>query len=129
MATGPEVIVFLGLASGALTTGAWLPQLWRTWRRGRADDISFGYLAAFGSGVVGWVVYGAASGQAAVLAANGVTLALVVALVVLKLRPRRPVLPARGAGGRAPEARLPLGLGAVEEPTGVGGGSPGGPRR
>ncbi|MDA8061154.1 MAG: PQ-loop domain-containing transporter [Actinomycetota bacterium] len=123
------MIVFLGLASGALTTGAWLPQLWRTWRRGRADDISFGYLAAFGSGVVGWVVYGAASGQAAVLAANGVTLALVAALVVLKLRPRRPALSTSGDRGRAAGARVPTSLGAVEEPSGVGTGGPSGPRR
>ena len=33
----------------------WLPQLLRTWRRGRADDISYTYLAVFATGVSdGW---------------------------------------------------------------------------
>ena len=38
------MIIALGLLSGLLTTGAWLPRLLRAWRRGRADDISHGYL-------------------------------------------------------------------------------------
>ena len=40
----------LGLLAGALTTGAWLPQLLRTWRRGSAEDISWPYLGVFGAG-------------------------------------------------------------------------------
>ncbi|RKS80616.1 MtN3 and saliva related transmembrane protein [Motilibacter peucedani] len=74
----------LGLLAGALTTGAWLPQLARTWRRGSAEDISWPYLAAFGSGVVGWLVYGLLSADTAICVANGVTLALLVGLVLLK---------------------------------------------
>jgi MtN3 and saliva related transmembrane protein len=108
------MIVLLGMASGILTTGAWLPQLRRTWRRGHADDISYGYLAAFGSGVVGWVVYGAASSQPAVLVTNGVTLALVVALTALKIRPRRPrSASAPGGGGRGFGAGAHLGAPAT----------------
>jgi len=53
----------LGLLSGLLTTGAWLPQLLRTWRRGRADDISYGYLAVFAAGVLGWLAYGLLAGR------------------------------------------------------------------
>lgn len=74
----------LGLLAGALTTGAWLPQLARTYRRGSAEDISWPYLAAFGSGVIGWLVYGALSSDTAICVANGVTLALVFGLVFLK---------------------------------------------
>ena len=49
------MIITLGLLSGLLTTGAWLPQLLRTWRRGRADDISYSYLTVFAAGVLGWL--------------------------------------------------------------------------
>ena len=84
------MIVTLGLLSGLLTTGAWLPQLLRTWRRGRADDISYTYLAVFAAGVLGWLAYGLLAAQPALFAANIVTFTLIAALTLLKTRPRRP---------------------------------------
>ena len=74
----------LGLISGALTTGAWLPQLARTWRRGSAEDISWPYLLVLGTGVGGWLAYGVLSRDVAICAANGLTLALLGGLVALK---------------------------------------------
>ena len=58
------MIITLGLLSGLLTTCAWLPQLLRTWRRGRADDISYTYLGIFAAGVLGWLAYGLLRGAA-----------------------------------------------------------------
>jgi MtN3 and saliva related transmembrane protein len=84
------VIITLGLLSGLLTTCAWLPQLLRTWRRGRADDISYTYLAVFAAGVLGWLAYGLLAAQPALFAANIVTFTLIAALTLLKIRPRRP---------------------------------------
>ena len=84
------MIITLGLLSGLLTTCAWLPQLLRTWRRGRADDISYTYLAVFAAGVLGWLAYGLVAEQPAVFAANVVTFTLIVALALLKTHPRRP---------------------------------------
>jgi MtN3 and saliva related transmembrane protein len=74
----------LGFLAGALTTGAWLPQLIRTWRLRRAEDISTGYLGAFGAGVTGWVVYGILTGDTAIIVTNAVTLALLLGLAALK---------------------------------------------
>ena len=82
------MIITLGLLSGLLTTCAWLPQLLRTWRRGRADDISYTYLGVFAAGVLGWLAYGLVAEQPAVFAANVVTFTLIVALALLKTRPR-----------------------------------------
>ena len=79
-----------------------VPQLLRTWRRGRADDISYTYLAVFASGVLGWLAYGLLAAQPALLAANVVTFTLIAALTLLKIRPRRP--PA-GAPGHAASRR------------------------
>ncbi len=79
------MIELLGLASGCLTTLAWLPQLRRTWSTRAANDISFAYLLCFGSGVVGWIAYGVLKGDVAVIAANAVTIALLSSLIVLKV--------------------------------------------
>ena len=80
------MITWLGLISGALTTGAWLPQLARTWRTKHADDISYAYLAAFCAGITGWLLYGVAEGEVAIIVANGLTLALALSQVWLKAR-------------------------------------------
>jgi MtN3 and saliva related transmembrane protein len=84
------MIITLGLLAGLLTTGAWLPQLVKTWRLGRADDISYSYLTVFATGVLGWLAYGLLAGQPAVVAANLVTFGLIAGLTVLKTHPRRP---------------------------------------
>ena len=101
------MIITLGLLSGMLTTCAWLPQLLRTWRRGRADDISYTYLAVFATGVLGWLAYGLLAAQPAVFAANVVTFTLIAALALLKTRPRRPPAgrPADADGHGRPGAR------------------------
>lgn len=91
----------LGFLAGALTTGAWLPQLVRTWRLRSAEHISAGYLGAFGAGVTGWVVYGCLTGDTAIIVTNAVTLALLLSLVVLKCG-----LLTRAAAGQEP-ARKP----------------------
>lgn len=41
-------------------------------------------------GVLGWLAYGLLAAQPAVFAANVVTITLIVALTLLKTRPRRP---------------------------------------
>jgi MtN3 and saliva related transmembrane protein len=76
----------LGFLAGTLTTAAWLPQLFRTWRLRSAEGISSGYLVVFGSGVTGWVVYGCLTADAAVIVTNVATLALLLSLVVVKIR-------------------------------------------
>jgi MtN3 and saliva related transmembrane protein len=77
-------VAALGLIAGALTTGAWLPQLHRTWRRRSTDDISWPYLATFSSGIVSWMFYGVVVGDIPLLLANGITLLLLTGLIGLK---------------------------------------------
>lgn len=76
----------VGIVAGALTTGAWLPQLYRTARsRSIAETPSWGYLYVFGLGIVWWIVYGALVADLAVLVWNCVTLGLVLGLAGTKL--------------------------------------------
>lgn len=81
----PGAIDLVGYAAATLTTLSWVPQLRRTWRTRSAADLSTSMLATFTAGVALWLVYGLAVGSSPVVAANGVTLALALTLVVLKL--------------------------------------------
>jgi MtN3 and saliva related transmembrane protein len=74
----------IGIAAGALTTGAWLPQLARTWRSRSAHDLSWNYLCVFGVGVALWVVYGAYTHDVPILIWNIVSFVLIAGLTLLK---------------------------------------------
>jgi MtN3 and saliva related transmembrane protein len=77
-------VVLVGLLAGALTTGAWLPQLWQTWRSRSAEDLSWAYLLTIATGFAAWLAYGLLAGDVAVVATNVVTLLLVLGLIGLK---------------------------------------------
>lgn len=76
----------LGYVAGTLTTLAFVPQLVKTWRSRSVHDLSWGWLTAFSLGVFLWLVYGILTGAWPVVAANGVTLALTLALLALKVQ-------------------------------------------
>ena len=50
-------IAVVGSVAAVLTTGAFVPQILRTWRRG-GRDLSYGLLVLYLAGVVLWLVYG-----------------------------------------------------------------------
>jgi MtN3 and saliva related transmembrane protein len=74
----------LGLVAGALTTGAWLPQIWRTWQTRSARDVSWAYLAIMALGMGLWLVYGVVASAPAVVVTNTGTLLLLAGLAALK---------------------------------------------
>ena len=76
----------LGGVAGVLTTLSFVPQVIKTWRTRRADDISLGMLLLFIAGVALWCAYGLLTGAAPVIVANAMTLVLAVAMVIMKLR-------------------------------------------
>lgn len=86
----PESLVtLLGFVAALATTGAFVPQAFKTWRTRSADDFSWGYLIVFASGVALWLLYGILRNDPAVIAANALTLLLVLAIAVMKFRFRR----------------------------------------
>ncbi len=80
------MVNLLGLAAGALTTISFVPQVVKTWRTRRADDVSLSMLVLFLLGVTLWAIYGVIIGATPVIIANGVTVPLAIAMIVLKLR-------------------------------------------
>ena len=82
------MISILGFIAGTLTTLSFVPQVHKAWRTRRCEDLSYGMLLTFGLGVVLWLVYGLLVAAAPIIVANAVTLALIVILLVMKLRYR-----------------------------------------
>ena len=82
-------ITIIGALAAAGTTLAWLPQVVQTWRTRKADDFSWSYLALFSSGVAGWIAYGLLRKDGVVIAANVVTLLLVLTVLFVKIRAAR----------------------------------------
>jgi MtN3 and saliva related transmembrane protein len=76
----------IGLAAGALTTLAFLPQLIKTWRSRSARDLSLGMFAVFNLGLVLWLAYGILINSLPIIIANSVTLVLAGAILYFKLR-------------------------------------------
>ena len=81
-----SAITLLGFVAGGLTTLSFIPQVLKTWRSRRCDDLSWALLLSFASGVLLWIVYGALVREAPVVVANAVTLALISMIVSMKLR-------------------------------------------
>jgi MtN3 and saliva related transmembrane protein len=76
----------LGFLAGTLTTVSFVPQVLKAWRSKRCDDLSWGMLIAFSGGVTFWLIYGLRLSAPPIIAANAVTLALLVTIIVLKIR-------------------------------------------
>jgi MtN3 and saliva related transmembrane protein len=75
----------LGFVAGVLTTAAFIPQVLKIWRTRSARDISLGMYLVFTSGVALWLVYGIALGSLPIIVANVCTLALALAILLMKL--------------------------------------------
>lgn len=76
----------LGYVAALFATGAFIPQVVKTWRTRSAEDLSFLMLFLHIAGMVLWLTYGVMLGSAPIVAANAVAILLDVALIILKWR-------------------------------------------
>jgi MtN3 and saliva related transmembrane protein len=76
----------IGYLAATLTTAAFIPQAWLTWKTKRADGVSLGMYSIFTLGVALWLVYGLVIGAWPIVIANAITLALSLFILVMKLR-------------------------------------------
>jgi MtN3 and saliva related transmembrane protein len=79
-------VEYIGFAAGTLTSAAYLPQVYKTWRSKAVDDISLAMCWALTLGIALWMLYGVLLRAVAVIAANGVSLLLVGTMLRMKLR-------------------------------------------
>ena len=76
----------IGSIAAVCTTMSFLPQLIRVYRLKSAHEISLIMFLVFSFGVFLWLLYGIFIRSFPVIVANGCTLALSLAILVLKLR-------------------------------------------
>ena len=80
---------WLGYAAATLTTGAFVPQAWHTFRSTDLAGISLSMYGAFTLGVALWLLYGLALGEWPIIVANTITLALAATILLRTWRTRR----------------------------------------
>jgi MtN3 and saliva related transmembrane protein len=76
----------IGALASALTTFAFIPQVWRVWKTRSAHDLSLPMYLIFTTGVVLWLVYGLMIGAWPIIAGNAITLFLAGAVLAMKLK-------------------------------------------
>ena len=75
-----------GTLAAVLTTASFLPQAWHTFRTKDVSGISLGMYSVFVIGVACWLVYGLLLQAWPIVVANGITLTLASAILLMKLR-------------------------------------------
>ncbi len=84
-----SAVTLLGLVAATLTTAAYVPQVIKTWRSGSSADLSVGTFGMLTAGILAWLVYGVLIRDVPIIAANVVTLGLVLSVLVHVIRSRR----------------------------------------
>ena len=79
---------FIGYFSAFLTTFAFVPQAYHSWKTRDLSGVSLPMYSLFTAGVFGWIIYGFKIGSWPVTLANIVTLILACVVLVLKLKHR-----------------------------------------
>lgn len=76
----------IGLIAAVLTTGAFVPQVLKTWRSKDVEGLSLTMYSVFFVGIILWLVYGIMIESLVVILANIITAILAFILVFFKLK-------------------------------------------
>lgn len=76
----------IGVFAAVLTTAAFVPQVYKTYRTKSVGELSLGMYLVFLTGIILWLVYGILLHSFAIILANSVTGILVIILIYFILR-------------------------------------------
>ncbi|HEY0067487.1 MAG TPA: SemiSWEET transporter [Flavisolibacter sp.] len=79
----------IGLTAGILTASSLLPQLIKTLKEKKAEDVSIGMLLVLQAGVIMWIVYGFKRDDLPIIVTNCFSLALNIAMTVVRMKYKR----------------------------------------
>ncbi|WP_269611019.1 SemiSWEET transporter [Prochlorococcus marinus] len=74
-----------GFLAALLTTIAFLPQLYKTWKTKSAEDVSLIMLILFIIGLICWIIYGSKIDSTPIIIANVVTFIFNFSILILKI--------------------------------------------
>ncbi|QJQ05538.1 SemiSWEET transporter [Undibacterium piscinae] len=75
----------VGYIAAFLTTGAYIPQAWMSWKNKHAEGVSLGMYVIMVSGIVLWLAYGILLQAWPIIIANIITLMLAMFILAMKL--------------------------------------------
>lgn len=76
----------IGLIAATLTTAAYVPQVYKTWKEKSTKDISLSMYAVLLSGVLLWLVYGIYLESLPIILSNIITSMLLLFMLSMKLK-------------------------------------------
>ncbi|HEY5687916.1 MAG TPA: SemiSWEET transporter [Yeosuana sp.] len=79
-------IEIIGFVAAFLTTAAFLPQVYKTWKTKDVTGLSLPMLAMFFVGILAWLVYGLLKESPSLIFANSITLVSSFILVYFKIK-------------------------------------------
>lgn len=83
-----DVRDLVGYIAAILTTSAFVPQAWKSWRTRDLSGVSLPMYSLFTAGVALWLLYGVMLSSWPIIVANVITLALAGLVLVLKVKSR-----------------------------------------
>ena len=75
----------IGYIAACMTTSAFIPQAWMTWKRKHAEGVSLGMYVILVSGIILWLAYGVLLHAWPIIIANAVTLMLALFILTMKI--------------------------------------------
>ena len=76
----------IGVVAAVLTTISFVPQVWHSFKTRDVSGISLVMYSIFTVGIALWLVYGILLNAWPLIVANGITLTLAMAILLMKLR-------------------------------------------
>jgi len=80
-----NLVAIIGMTSAVLTTGAFVPQAWKTIKSRSAEDLSLATFSMMFCGTVLWLVYGLKINDLPMICANAVSALLSGIILTMKL--------------------------------------------
>ncbi len=80
----PDQLTILGYIAATITTGSFVPQVYKTFQTKSVEDLSYWMLGLMLGGIILWFIYGLELNAMPIIMANGVTGVLILALIIMK---------------------------------------------
>ncbi len=81
-----DYIEAIGFVAAVLTTAAFLPQVYKTWKTKDVSSLSLPMLLIFFVGIMAWLVYGFLKNSLPMIFANSITIVSSFLLVYYKIK-------------------------------------------
>ncbi|WP_366836828.1 SemiSWEET transporter [Lutibacter sp.] len=76
----------IGLIAAVLTTSAYVPQVYKTWKTKSVENISLTMYIVMAIGISLWLLYGIYLNSLSLILANSITVILTLIIIIFKVR-------------------------------------------